>query len=185
MLICRGILSILVFAFTLVQWLRNEEVFPIDKKLVNVSPIWSINGYKATVILELSMGSLFCIIASAILLFKAHQLANARIVSHNKAKINTRMRFFAEALLMCCIPPTLLNIAAPVQLMKTPPSYLFFREIGSLLVNMTVIFNILATSWSSIRTDWSNNQSPIGERSILLLERKGSSNMEGGTKADK
>ena len=84
------------------------------------------------------------------------------------------MRFFAEALLMCCVPPIFLNIAAPIQLMRTTPTYSYFREIGTLLVNVTVVFSILATSWSSIRDDWSNkstNVSNLAENTLPVLKK--------------
>lgn len=158
LIVCRTILGILMGVFFSIQWLTGIVWRTDDPLPYHHPPNYSVWGYCYVATLELSMGSLFCTLASAILLFKAHQLAKSHFSVNNKKRINARMRFFAEALMMCFIPPIFLNIAAPIQLM--PPvytGYTYFRESETLLVNLSVICSILATSWSNIREDWSSN----------------------------
>lgn len=153
----RTILTFLLTAFLLVQWLSGLQFYAYDALLIWDPPVWSYDAYSATTVLEFSLGSVFCVAASTLLLFKAYQLAKSRISFNNKARMKERMQFFAEALLMCCVPPIFLNIAAPVQLLAFS-NYAYYRETGTLLVNVTVIFSILATSWSNIRADWGKGQ---------------------------
>lgn len=174
LLVCRALLSILIAAFFTVQWLTGVVFDEIDPLPYHVPPMYALSGFCYAATVELSMASLYCTLASSILLFKAHQLTKSRLSVNNKEKVQARMRFFAEALLMCCIPPIFLNIAAPIQLMGPFTTYSYYRESETLLVNITVIFSILATSWSSIRTDWSNpkgNNSTLGGQSLPVLRK--------------
>lgn len=160
LLASRSILSVLLTAFILAQWLSGMQSHPSDVMLLWDPPLWSYNGYSTATALEFSLASVYCIAVSALLLYKAYQLANSLFYVNNKQKVKGRMRFFAEALLMCCVPPIFFNIAVLIQLLAFYNSA-YYRETATLLVNTTVIFSILATSWSNIRADWSNKQTHI------------------------
>lgn len=150
-------MTFLLTAILLVQWLSGLTFYAYDAMLLWDPPQWSYNGYSATTTLELSMGILYCIGASSLLLFKAYSLARTRISINNRKRVRARMQFFAEAILMCCIPPIFLNVAAPVQLIGFT-RYAYYLETETLLVNTSVIFSILGTSWSNIRADWLSNR---------------------------
>ncbi|PWN32684.1 uncharacterized protein FA14DRAFT_181365 [Meira miltonrushii] len=123
----RTILTFLLTAIILVQWLSGLQPYAYDAMLLWDPPVWSYDGYSATTVLEFSLGSIYCIAASSLLLFKAYQLAKSRISFNNKAGVKAKMRFFAEALLMCCVPPIFLNVAAPIQLLAFY-NYAYYRE---------------------------------------------------------
>lgn len=157
LLICRAILSIMVGAFMSVQLLTGVTWRTSDPLPIHYSPDYALWGYCVVATMELSMASLYCILASSILLLKAYRLAKSQFSVNNQKRVIARMQFFAEALMMCFIPPIFINLAAPIQLMGPFTTYAFFREGETILVNVSVICSILATSWSRIREDWSNN----------------------------
>ncbi|PWN32683.1 uncharacterized protein FA14DRAFT_185677 [Meira miltonrushii] len=173
LLISRAIVSILVAAFYSVQYFSGVVWVNVDPLPYHIPPMYSLSGFSYGATVELAMGSLYCTMASSILIFKAYQLAKSRLAVNNKKRVQARMRFFAEALLMCCIPPIFISIAAPIQLLAFT-TYSYYRESLTLLANTSVIFSILATSWSSIRADWTKDQTYVsntGQKSSVDAEQ--------------
>lgn len=100
---------------------------------------------------EFTIQAFYCLYAALLLLYKAAQFTLCFGSPLARRGVRQKMRFFCEALLMTFIPPVAFAIAAAGTLQCSSDHYCYYREMTGTLLNTSVLFGLLATSWSSIR----------------------------------
>lgn len=112
---------------------------------------------------EYGLGAVYSLYAACVLLYKARRFSKMHSSQLRRHVLQRRIRFFIEASLMSFIPPVGFSIAA-ICVMNVPSNkYAYYREMSGSIVNTSVLFGLLATSWSSIRL--SNEQTSDGRDS--------------------
>lgn len=110
---------------------------------------------RITALIEYILGMVYCLFASTFLLYKAYNFVHSSKLSH-RPPIERKLRFLTEAIFMCFLPPAALTIAGVSTRLKHSSSMgkpLYQQQrITSGLVNISVLFALLATTWSSVRT---------------------------------
>ena len=104
---------------------------------------------------EYALGMIYCIMASSFLLYKAYNFVHSSKITF-LPPIKRKLRFLTEAIFMCFLPPAALTIAGLTT--RIQPSLSMGKPLyqqqntTSILVNVSVLCALLATSWSSVRT---------------------------------
>ncbi|PWN37518.1 uncharacterized protein FA14DRAFT_152896 [Meira miltonrushii] len=106
---------------------------------------------RATSQAEYGLQAVYCAGSAIILLYKSLSFTNLRSAQLRRDLVRRRLRFFVEALLMTFIPPFVFSIAAASVLDCPATKYCYYREMAGSVVNTSVLFGLLATTWSSIR----------------------------------
>lgn len=120
---------------------------------------------RATSQAEYGLQATYCAGSAIILLYKSLSFTNLRSAQLRRDLIQRRLRFFVEALLMTFIPPFAFSIAAASVLDCPATEYCYYREMAGSVVNTSVLFGLLATTWSSIRVKHDSEISSLSCRS--------------------
>lgn len=120
---------------------------------------------RATSQAEYGLQAVYCAGSAIILLYKSLSFTNLRSAQLRRDLVQRRLRFFVEALLMTFIPPFAFSIAAASVLDCPATEYCYYREMAGSVVNTSVLFGLLATTWSSIRVKHDSEISSLSCRS--------------------